>query len=96
MSLIDRTAPLSEVAAALGKSEDWLRRNWLRFHREQGFPRKLAGWVWPRRAVEIWIEAEGRAAEALPLASNDNGSWEADALVAAQREAMAQRYGVQA
>lgn len=91
-SLTQQTAGLEEVAAALGKTPDWLRRRWLRLHQERGFPRKLAGWVWPRRAVEAWIAAEGMP-PVLPLAANSNDVLPADALVAQQHAALRQRYG---
>lgn len=90
--LADKTIPLAEVAAALGRSEDWLMRNWLRLHQRDGFPRRLpAGWVWPRRLVEAWIDAGGAAPQPAPTA-NDNAAG-AD-LVALQRAALHQRYGV--
>lgn len=88
--LTNETATVSEVAAAIGKSEGWLRRNWLPFHLEQGFPRKLScGWVWPRRQVEAWLRAGGAAPVAIVPANDD---LPADALLHASA-ALADRYG---
>ncbi len=55
--LSDKLVKLPELAAALDRSEDWIKRNWLRLHNEQGMPRKIAvGWCWPRGALERWLE----------------------------------------
>lgn len=72
MALANETATLSEVAAALGRTEGWLRRNWAKLAAEQGFPRKLpAGPVWPRQLVEMWCRSGGVIEQAAPSA-NDN------------------------
>lgn len=55
--LSEKLVKLPELAAALDRSEDWIKRNWLRQHLEFGMPRKLAiGWSWPRAALERWLE----------------------------------------
>lgn len=55
--LSEKLVKLPELAAALDRSEDWIKRNWLRWHTEHGMPRKLAiGWSWPRAALERWLE----------------------------------------
>ena len=89
--LANETAGLEEVAAALGKTPAWLKRNWLRFHLATGFPRRIpAGDVWPRRAVEAWLRSAGQFS-ALPLPANENtaGVDHVSAAAAALRE----RYG---
>lgn len=89
-TLSDETAQLDEVAAALGRSATWLRRNWLKLHAEQDFPRKIpAGWVWPRRAVEVWLRSAGQFA-ARPLPANDDGGLDP---VDAAAAALKARYG---
>lgn len=90
--LTDETASLEEVAKAIGRKPAWLMRKWLKLHQEQNFPRKIpTGWVWPRRAVEVWLRSAGQFAPA-PLPANQNGH-EADAISAAAA-ALRQRYGV--
>lgn len=60
MSLADRVVGISELALALGRSEQWIKRQWLNLHMEEGMPRKLpTNWVWPRKAMENWIEQQG-------------------------------------
>lgn len=55
--LSEKLVKLPELAAALDRSEDWIKRNWLRLHMENGMPRKLSvGWSWPRAALERWLE----------------------------------------
>ncbi len=57
--LRDAVADIEEVAAALGRSPQWLRRNWLSYAIKTGFPRKLPHtWVWPRRAVEAFLSQQ--------------------------------------
>jgi hypothetical protein len=90
--MLAETITLPELAASLGRKEEWLRRNWLRFHRTQGFPRKLPGtWAWPRALVEAWARAGGF--EPVPEAppANDNASVDPEAAFLA---AASQRYGV--
>lgn len=60
MSLSERLVMLPEMAEALQRSEDWVRRNWLRLHNDHGMPRKCSvGWQWPRRAMEAWLDMGG-------------------------------------
>lgn len=63
MKLADRVISLEEFAEAFGKSPEWLQRNHRKLSHEKGMPEKCAfGWVWPRKAVEQWIDGEyGRA-----------------------------------
>lgn len=88
--LTNETATLQEVAAALGKSENWLKSKWLKLHQEENFPRKIAcGWVWPRRQVEAWLRAGGMMPVVLAPA---NENLPGDALIE-MSEALSQRYG---
>lgn len=92
-SLQAETAPIDEVASAIGRREEWLRRNWLRFHLEHGFPRKLPQcWAWPRAAVAAWLRAGGASPARPAPAGNDNDTPTAEA---AYRAAIANRYGVE-
>lgn len=87
--LSDETAGLEEVAAALGRKPEWLRRNWLKLHQQEGFPRKIAaGWVWPRRSVLSWLRSGGFVQ---PVAANQNAA-EFDPVMAAAASLM-ERYG---
>jgi hypothetical protein len=53
-SLQDDVCQIDEVAAALGRSPAWLRRNWVRIANEDGFPRRHpTGWTWPRGAGDV-------------------------------------------
>lgn len=57
MPLTDKLVKVDELAAALDRTEDWVKRNWLKLHLENGMPRKLSiGWSWPRRSLERWLE----------------------------------------
>lgn len=59
MPLQDKLVKIDELAAALDRKPDWIKRNWLRLHQKEGMPRKVpAGWCWPRRAMELWIEGQ--------------------------------------
>lgn len=87
--LSNETATLEEVAAALGKSAVWLKRNWLRIHQDEGFPRKISiGWVWPRRQVEAWLRTGGL--QPVLVAANDDAPQNA---LIAMSEALSDRYG---
>ncbi|MCF6120513.1 hypothetical protein L2449_27185 [Mesorhizobium muleiense] len=89
--LTDEIAPLEEVAQAIGVKPAWLKRNWLKIHERENFPRKIpTGFVWPRRAVEVWLRSAGQFAPA-PLPANQNGQ-EGDAIAAAAA-ALRERYG---
>lgn len=88
--LSDETAGLDEVARAIGKTPDWLKRNWLKFHRAENFPRKIpGGFVWPRRAVQVWLRSGGAL---LPEPANQNGAGD---FIAAAADALKERYGAQ-
>jgi predicted DNA-binding transcriptional regulator AlpA len=88
-SLQDDVCQIDEVAAALGRSPAWLRRNWVRIANEDGFPRRHpTGWTWPRAAVAAWL----RGASSLPASANDNGAGDVSA---AYEAALNQAYGVQ-
>ena len=87
--LSNESAPLAEVAEALGRPEAWLRRNWLKLALRDGFPRKHpSGWTWPRAAVAAWLRGSSPAAQ--PAAINDNATLSRDDAYAA---ALAERYG---
>lgn len=90
MALDAETATLAEVARAIGRSESYVRRNWVKLAEEQGFPRKLpCGPVWPRRLVELWCRSGGMLQQPQPL--NDNtGSPPPD-----YAAAIANEYGVE-
>jgi predicted transcriptional regulator len=93
--LKDEVVELDELAEALGRSERWLKENWLRLAGE-GFPRKHpTGWTWPRRAVTAWLRAQDTAAF-VPVTANDNAGmleWPLDADQAYMAELEA-AYGV--
>lgn len=92
--LSNETASLQEVAEALGRDPDWLRRNWLKIHQRFGFPRKSAlGWVWPRRLVEAFLASPQRASVQLHDAPANENEVAAVDPVAAARAAAAARYG---
>lgn len=68
---------LPELAAATGRSEEWWKRNWLKMHQQNFFPRRLPGlWGWPRSAVEAWLE--GAAAGAGGRGGSSSGAAPAD------------------
>lgn len=70
--LSSHTVPIDDVAAAMGRDAEWLRRNWRRLQRTHGFPRKIPGALrFPRAAVETWLKGGG-AMPAAPQAANLN------------------------
>lgn len=92
--LTDETAPIEEVAQAIGRPGKagvaWLKRNWLKLHQREGFPRKIpTGFVWPRRAVEVWLRSAGQMPALLPANQNEG---QGDAISAAAK-ALLERYG---
>lgn len=90
--LTNETVALEEVAETLHVKPDWLKRNWLKIHENYNFPRKIpTGFVWPRRAVEVWLRSAGQIAPA-PLPANQNGT--AGDAIAAAAAALRERYGV--
>lgn len=95
--LTDCTAPLHEVAAALGRKPGWLRRSWRKLVAERGFPRPLPGssFVWSRKLVELWIATGGLAGPTRPANDDDPPPPATDpaaGLIAAQRRNLAERY----
>lgn len=81
--LPSRTVPLAEVAAALGRSPDYVRRHHRRLTAAHGFPRPLpgAGWRWPRRLVEAWLTSGGIVAandDALAARGGERGTRDRD------------------
>lgn len=91
--LTNETAPLDEVATAIGRSAGWLQRHWLDIHQTLGFPRKLpTGWVWPRRAVEAWLRAGGQ----MPVILEPANTNIPDNVLLAAAESLADRYTVRA
>lgn len=96
MSLSERLVMLPEMAEALQRSEDWVRRNWLRLHNDHGMPRKCSvGWQWPRRAMEAWLDMGGISPVDLepehPVPPTSGGSAHLR-LVANQNRDLAARY----
>jgi hypothetical protein len=86
MPLSDETADLDEVAAAIGRTPEWLRRHWIGLHRRENFPRRIPGtWRFPRLAVLAWLRAAGEARVA-PEPANQNGLAFVDAYAAALLE----------
>lgn len=89
----DSTMSLEEVAAECRRQPDTMRKIWRRLHREQGFPRPIAGLglVWYRPLVMAWLA--GTAAQKPP--ANDDAPADVASIIAAQnamlREAMARR-----
>ncbi len=70
--LSSHTVSIGDVAAAMGREEEWLRRNWRRLQRTHGFPRKIPGAArFPRAAVETWL-TRGGAVPPVPEAANLN------------------------
>lgn len=66
---------VEELAAVLGKPQQYLKRNWLKLHQTLGMPRKhAAGWVWPRAAINVWLTSQAACSaptvDAVP--GNDN------------------------
>jgi hypothetical protein len=93
MHLSDKLVKIDELAATLDRTQDWVKRNWLKLHLEQGMPRKIAvGWAWPRGALERWLEegADGVTREAqAPEAPTGTGL---SAFIANQNTALRDRY----
>jgi len=66
----DLVIGLTELAQVLGKTPDYLKRNWLKLHRTLGMPRKHpAGFIWPRGAINVWLTSQAFV-DATP--GNDN------------------------
>lgn len=70
--LAEDAVAIDEVAAALGRTENWLRRNWVKIYEEFGFPRRHpTGWTWPRGAVAAWLASGGFSPRQLQPANDD-------------------------
>lgn len=94
-ALAQDSAGIDEVAAALGRPVDWLRRNWLNINRRHGFPRKHpTGWTWSRAAVSAWLVAGGVVRPEL-VPANDAAPLHDDHATA-YTAMIEQAYGVQA
>ncbi|TYC51642.1 hypothetical protein FMN50_20390 [Rhodobacterales bacterium] len=66
----DLVIGLDELANVLGKTPDYLKRNWLKLHQKLGMPRKHpAAFIWPRGAINVWLTSQAYV-EAVP--GNDN------------------------
>lgn len=94
------TVSIDDVAAAIGKTVDQLKRDHRRLTRDHGFPRPLPGanWRWPRKLVEIWIDAGGcdpEPAIKIVVANDDMPTDDAGIgrIVAGQHANLARRYG---
>lgn len=88
------TVGLAEVAAALGRSEGWVRRHWLAIHRDHGFPRKHpTGFTWPRLAVSAWLRSGGAAPRAFEPANDVSSGVDPAAAYMAE---LNRHYGVEA
>lgn len=93
-SLSADAVSIDEVAAALGRNENWLRRNWLKIYEEHGFPRKHpTGWTWPRGAVAAWLASGGFAPRMLEAANDVLPMTDPEAAYMAQ---LSRAYGVEA
>ena len=93
--LSEKLVKLPELAEALDRSEDWIKRNWLRLHLERGMPRKLSvGWSWPRGALERWLEqgADGAAREEATPRDKPRDLAPLQLAIANQNARMRQRY----
>lgn len=56
MRLALKVVGIDELAEALGRTPEYIHRNWLKLHTQHGMPRKNpAAWVWPRGAMEAWL-----------------------------------------
>jgi len=79
----DSTMSLEEVAAECRRQPDTMRKIWRKLHREQGFPRPIAGLglVWYRPLVIAWLA--GTATQRPP--SNDDQPTDFASVIAAQR-----------
>jgi len=93
--LSEKLVKLPELAAALDRSEDWIKRNWLRLHMERGMPRKLTvGWSWPRGALERWLEqgADGAIRQEPAPAERPREAAPLQLAIANQNARLRQRY----
>lgn len=87
MAIQNPPVTLDELAAALGRDREYIKRNWKKLHQKHGLPLKLSlGWLWPRSATEAWMigynEEEPTPDAPAPIA----------AIAANQNAALAARY----
>lgn len=95
MHLSEKLVKLGELATALDRTEDWIKRNWLKLHLEKGMPRKIAvGWAWPRGALERWLEegADGVPREQPPAPAESPVGAVLAGIVANQNADLRERY----
>jgi hypothetical protein len=62
---VPRTLTTAEVAAELGRSLDWLYRNWLALHEDEGMPGPIHGgqrarepMVWSAAQLWAWLDRD--------------------------------------
>lgn len=94
MSLSEKFVTIDELAAATGRTLDWWRRNHRRMATEEGMPEKSAlGWLWPRKALERWIDGEGflHGAEPAPQADGQAAA-QGSTIAANQNRTLRARY----
>ncbi len=83
------TINAADIAAALGRSERWLKNNRRALELKHGFPAKLPGGaMWSRAAIETWLATYGKTETEKAAARAD--------LVAAQKAVLEAAYGVAA
>ncbi len=94
MSLSEKFVTLEELAKATNRTPYWYRRHHRRLHREAGMPEKSAlGWLWPRKALERWIDGEGflHGAEPAPQADGQAAA-QGNTIAANQNRTLRARY----
>lgn len=92
MSLSEKFVTLDELCAATRRTAHWWRRNHRRLHLDAGMPEKSAlGWLWPRKALERWIDGEGFSVTPEPAAAG-SAEARAGAIAANQNRTLRARY----
>lgn len=86
MGLQDETVAIDEIAQAMGRTAEWLKKNWRRLHKNKNFPHMLPGTqgLWSRPAVRDWMVNSGE----LPVPPS------ADTVIAGARAALHEQMGV--
>lgn len=93
MSLADKVVGIGELSAALGRSEAWIKRKWLELHMLEGMPRKIAtGWIWPRGAMERWIEEQGMFATEVSVSHVTPADPAMANVISIEKSALRERY----